>query len=179
MANLNISELNNSDDSIKIEKRKSYNILEKLSTIKMVENSGYNYANVSQTTGIHRKLLKEWVEDKSKFEAENVSPCRRRLDGAGRKPLNDELDQRLLSFVQQLRSKKFPVSHEMIREKAIQISIELKICDFKASHGYIHNFLKRSELVYRRPTHKSQQNNRSVNENAYLALKYLNKLNRR
>jgi flagella basal body P-ring formation protein FlgA len=61
-----------------------------------------------------------------------------------------KLDQNLLNFIAECNSLGVPIDTHILREKAIQISKQLNITDFKASNGYIDRFKQRNMVLFQK-----------------------------
>ena len=109
-------------------------------------------------------IIRRWRTNESKLiEAENLpkrmvnnaSPMgkkfgnRCRSIGGGRKPKCQEIEQELLSWIDEKRAKALHVSRKMIKERALIIFEEKKAKEsdhFSASDGWISNFMRRNGL---------------------------------
>ena len=78
---------------------------------------------------------------------------RKRLNGAGRKPKDPEMEEELFQWILELRSRHLRVSRRMIRLQARSLSPD---DEFKASRGWLYRFMKRHDLSLRRKTTVSQ-----------------------
>ena len=89
---------------------------------------------------------------------------RKRLQGAGRKPLSDEMEEKVLEWIVERRTKMLRVSRKLIRKKAIIVYRDLKRADpdrydekFEATNGWLFKFMKRNNLSLRRKTSVAQK----------------------
>ena len=107
---------------------------------------------------LDESIIRRWRTNESKLiEAENLpkrmvnnaSPMgkkfgnRCRSIGGGRKPKYQEIEQELLSWIDEKRAKALHVSRKMIKERALIIFEEKKAKEsdhFSASDGWISNF---------------------------------------
>ena len=122
------------------------------------ENSIYGAAKKFK---VDRKRVREWVQ-----EEEKVTPMkgkRFRFDGGGRKLINAELEEEVLSWIPQRRSNMLRVSREVIIFKAKSIydekwgdNEELK-AGFVANNGWLTKFMNRDSLSMRRRTTIAQK----------------------
>jgi hypothetical protein len=62
------------------------------------------------------------------------------------------LDQNLLNFIAECNSHGLHIDTDILREKAIQISKQLNINDFKTSNGYIDRFKQRNMVLFQKNT---------------------------
>ena len=77
----------------------------------------------------------------------------KQLQGAGRKPLDSDLEEGLFDWVINLRSRNVRVSRKMIRDKAKTMMADKDpLSDFTASKGWLQLFLKRKSLSLRKKT---------------------------
>ena len=128
-------------------KRKSYDTSYKLKPIEQVEQSLKEAA--AQEFGVDAKRIHVWCSQKDWLAAmkkEKMS-MRKRLDGAGRKLDNAEIEEELFGWIVELRSRHLCVSWRMIQMQAKSLSSDN---GFKASCGWIDRFMKRHFLSLRR-----------------------------
>ena len=92
------------------------------------------------------------------------SKKRIRLDGGGRKPLSNEMEETLLEWIMERRLKMLCVSRKIIRKKALLIYEDLKHTapdrydeNFDATTGWLFKFMKRNNLSLRRKTSVAQK----------------------
>ena len=87
---------------------------------------------------------------------------RKRIEGAGRKPFSEELDEAVLEWIHERRGKCLSVSRKLIMKKAVLINDEMvergeSTEDFKASVGWLRHFMKQYGLSLRRKTSMAQK----------------------
>ena len=58
----------------------------------------------------------------------------------------EDVEELLFEWYQNVRTSNIPVSGDVLKEKAISIVQEFEIVDFKASDGWLSNFLRRFNL---------------------------------
>ena len=92
------------------------------------------------------------------------SKKRIRLEGGGRKPLSNEMEETLLEWIMERRLKMLRVSRKIIRKKALLIYEDLKHTapdrydeNFEATTGWLFKFMKRNNLSLRRKTSVAQK----------------------
>ena len=115
--------------SHKGEKVKSYTITFKLQVIEYAEINSISAA--AQKYNIDRHSIRDW---KSKKHQLQEFPClknknsnkRFRLEGAGRKPLSDEMEEALMEWITERCSKMLRVSRKIIRKMALVLYGDLK-----------------------------------------------------
>ena len=64
------------------------------------------------------KRIREWRQNKSKIFESTTKPKNKRLEGGGRKPLDIQLENQLVEWVYDRRSKGLRVSRKLIMVKA-------------------------------------------------------------
>ena len=140
-------------------KIKSYTMAFKLQAIKKAEESSNSHA-----AKVDRKRIREWRKKKEQIlevSRQIKAKERKGLDGTGRKPLCEEMDERVLEWITERRSKNLRVSRIMIMKKAKIIYDELEIpeksANFKATHGWMDRFMRRNGLSLRRRTSTVQK----------------------
>ena len=125
------------------EKMKSYTLKFKLDAISYAEIHG-NHAAEKKYKG-DRKRIREWRQKKASIQqtvnTKNAKGSRRkRIEGAGRKPFSEKLDEAVLECIHERRGKCLAVSRKLIMKKAVLINDEMvergeSTEDFKASVG--------------------------------------------
>ena len=75
-------------------------------------------------------------------------------DGEPTRSADEDLDEKLLDWVKDLRSRQFPVTRLMLKSKALKMK---KNSPFKASNQWLNGYLKRSNLSRRKRTHEMQR----------------------
>lgn len=97
------------------------------------------------------KRIREWCSQKDQLHklAIDSGANRKRLVGAGRKPLDQEMEEELLQWIIQQRDRSIRVSRKMIIQKAKDMTSH---SDLRASRGWLDRFLKRKHLSLRHKT---------------------------
>lgn len=137
----------------------SYSTEFKLEAVRFAVECNSNY-KAAEKFNVDRKRIREWRANQSKLES--ASCKRKRLDGAGRKPFDLDIEEVLLEWVHERRSNGFRVSRKMIRSKA-RFLHEEKCKEkeipptFTASIGWVQKFMSRHGLCIRRKTTESQK----------------------
>ena len=135
----------------------SYSTEFKLEAVRFAVECNSNYKAAKK---FDRKRIREWRANQSKLES--ASCKRKRLDGAGRKPFDLDIEEVLLEWVHERRSNGFRVSRKMIRSKARFLheekckEMELPPT-FTASIGWVQKIMTRHGLCIRRKTTESQK----------------------
>ena len=115
-------------------KIKSFTMAIKLEAIKKAEESSNFHA--AKFFKVDRKSIREWRRKKEQILEVSLQikgKERKELDGTGRKPLCEEMDERALEWISERRSKNLRVSRIMIMKKAKMIYDELEILEKSAN----------------------------------------------
>ena len=137
--------------------RKSYTIEKKLEIIKFYYDNGCNKSLVERKFGVARASLLEWLKLENTNCASDNKETRTRLASRyfnGKWPL---LDDELYKFFLNQTKNKRPISSKNLLQRSIKLAKELMIDDFVRSYGYIEKFKTRFNIVRRRITHQSQE----------------------
>ena len=122
-----------------------------------VENSNRSAAS---HYGMEPKRVREWEKDLDKIKETKSS--RQRLEGGGRKCIDEEFEDELVHWIYEQRSKMLHVSRKMIMWKAKSMFGE-KNNDpatrdsFVASRGWCEKFMRRHGFSLRRKTTTTQK----------------------
>ena len=127
-----------------------------------IENSNREAARCHE---VDERRVREWRSKIEDITAKNLAKGgvkRKRLDGAGRKITNADLEAEFLEWVRERRSRMLRVSRKLIMRKAKRIHDESTdnqaVRDsFVASCGWLEKFLKRNGLSLRRRTTTAQK----------------------
>ena len=98
---------------------------------------------------VNCKQIREWINNLEKIYTKKST--RKRLDGGGPKPMIVEIEENLLEWIYEKRSKMLHVSRKMIRIKA-KAMFDKKTDEpavkesFVACSGWLQNFIKRHHL---------------------------------
>ena len=130
--------------SSKGKKKRSYSIKFKKQVVPYAE------ANSNRSAASHfdveQKRVREWKKDFEKIKSSKSN--RERLDGGGRKCIDEDLEEDLVHWIYEKRSKMLHVSRKMIMWKAKSI-FDAKNEDpatkdsFAASRGWCETFMRR------------------------------------
>ena len=145
--------------SHKGERRQKYSMEFQKATIKYVQENSIHCA--AKKFKVDRKRVRDWVQKEEKVTS--MKGKRFRVDGGGRKLTNVELEEEVLSWIQQRRSNMLRVSRKLVMFKAKSIYNE-KCGDneefkagFVASNDWPMKFMKRNNLSMRRRTTIAQK----------------------
>ena len=105
-----MDEAGNNATSHKGSKIKSYTMSFKQTVAKFAKENSINSA--SMKFKVDRKQIREWINNLEKISTKK--PTRKRIDGGGRKPMILEIEENLLEWIYERRSKVLHVSRKMI-----------------------------------------------------------------
>ena len=110
----------------------------KLKAVRFAEKSSKEAA--VRAYGVDAKRIRAWCSQKEQLLAlhSDGKAKRKRLEGAGRRPKDTEMEEELFEWIVELRSRHIRVSRWMIRMQARTLSSDK---DFKASLGWLSRFL--------------------------------------
>ena len=151
--------------SHKGKKISSYSLKFKLEAIAYAENNSINSS--SKKFNVERKRIREWKSQKEELlslKRKDHGAKRKRLDGAGRKPLDQQMEEVLVEWIYDRREKGLRVSRKLIMKKALFIYNEKSkesdsedSATFVASTGWLQKFMRRNGLSLRRKTSVAQK----------------------
>ena len=152
--------------SHKGEKVRSYTISFKPQVIEYAEN--HSIAATAQKYKVDRHSIRDWKKKKNMLQEISTSKNSKKrihLEGWGRKPLSNEMEETLLEWIMERLLKMLRVSRKIIRKKALLIYEDLKHTapdhydeNFEATTGWLFKFMKRNNLSLRRKTSVAQKN---------------------
>jgi hypothetical protein len=135
-------------------KRRCYEASFKLKVVEFAEKNTNRGA--AKTFNVDEKRVREWRKQKS--EIEKVPSKKKRLEGAGRKPLLTDVEDQLQEWIESLREKNLRVTRSSIMCKALELfQPNDSEQTFSASRGWLEKFLKRRCFTLRRRTTVSQR----------------------
>lgn len=73
-----------------------------------------------------------------------------------------DVEKCLLTWLKQCRDKNVAIGGPILQEKAQQFAVELGHAEFRASNGWLHNFKKRNEIIFRKICGESAEVNEEV-----------------
>lgn len=162
-----IASINLINQSGKGKKRNSYDLKTKLEAVGFSESNGKRAA--ARKFGVEVKRIREWCSKKAELTYKTSTgegQRRKRLDGGGRKPLSENLEDVILEWFYQMKEKGDRISIKAIGTQAELVwksfktpmdckgnqylgNIREQETDFKASRGWVSSFLKRHGLSLR------------------------------
>jgi len=138
-----------------LKKRKGYSLKFKQKELVELANNNRNFQNTSQRLDIPRQYLMRWFKQKDQIEESRNKIARQRLTNGTSRAFYPEMEQSLEQWIREERAKGVCISGFMIKVKAVEIlrkQISGSTSPFKASDGWLANFLKRKNLTLRRIT---------------------------
>lgn len=141
-------------------KLKTLTLREKSDVINAVK-SGMKKKDVAAQYGLPASTLSTIIKNEAEIlqryeSSNNLSSKRRRLAEF------PDLEECLLTWFKQCRDKNISVSGPILREKAEEFSKSLGHSSFRASNGWLVNFKKRHELVFRKVCGESASVNKDI-----------------
>ena len=137
------------------EKRKSYELKFKQSVIKYAEENSNRKAG--RKFSIDESMVRRWRKKSS--EISDKSSCqskKRKPSCGGRKPFLGNLEEELVEKIIHEREKHHPVPCKLITVWAQQLATEHNLHEFRASRGWLFNFMQRSNLSIRQASTTGQ-----------------------
>ncbi|XP_054281926.1 tigger transposable element-derived protein 6-like [Macrosteles quadrilineatus] len=131
---------------------------EKRRVIKAVDEGLKKKSEIAKEFGIPPNTLSTIMKNREKYEAEGGLTNKKRCKSGEFK----DVDECVLTWLKQCRDKNIPVSGPILQEKAIQYAESLGKKDFRASNGWLHNFKKRNEIIFRKVCGESASVNSNV-----------------
>jgi len=148
------------DDDNKRRKLHSYTLEFKLNAISEVKK-GKSKEATARKFGVAPKRIREWYKQEEKLKAmasHSSQSQRKRLDGGGRRPLLDTLEERVYEWIESMRSRRLRVTRKMVKREALKIFSNEGGQDydsnpeFVASNGWLRNFFNRHRITLRQKT---------------------------
>ena len=153
--------------SHKGKKVRSFTVSFKLRAIAHAEVHGNRSA--ARKYDVDESRVREWRAKKESILSLNLADGgkkRKRVDGGGRKPQFQAVDEIVLDWISNRRERGLLVSRKLIMKKAQVVYDDMKLgetantaneVEFKASTGWLKNFMRRNHLSLRRKTSIAQK----------------------
>ncbi|KAK3787369.1 hypothetical protein RRG08_065370 [Elysia crispata] len=140
--------------------KRSFDTAFKLKVVKAAEDHNKHYA--AKLFNVNRRRVQEWCAQKEKLQSLTQSgrpsdAKRRRLQGGGRKCINEDIDNAVLHWLQERREAGVRVTGKALKQYALQQHHKNGSQSFKASCGWFYKFKKRHNISFRRSTHVAQK----------------------
>lgn len=132
-------------------KYRKYDAKYKVEALDFLKNNSVE--KTAKRFNVDGKRIRDWR--KSENEIRKVfatKPAAKRLSGGGRKVRDKNLEIRLRNHICEMREKRLRVSRKMIKRMALEWGSD----SFKASNGWLFNFMRRYNFVQRKRTTISQ-----------------------
>ncbi|PFX13576.1 Pogo transposable element with KRAB domain [Stylophora pistillata] len=139
------------------EKRKNYDLKFKLSAIRCAEETSNREAG--RKFSVDESMIRRWRKNSSKISSESssmVQSKKKRLSGTGRKPVLGDLEEELLEKIIDEREKHHHVPCKLVNVWVQELATAHNLEGFRASRGWLFNFMRRSNLSVRRRTTTGQ-----------------------
>ncbi|XP_054259576.1 tigger transposable element-derived protein 6-like [Macrosteles quadrilineatus] len=128
-------------------KRCALSVDTKRKIIKCVEeNPTKKKTEIAKEFGIPPSTLATILKRKDKFDNDDLCSAIKKLKSCELK----DVEECVLKWLKQCRDKNIAVSGPILQEKAQQFASELGHEQFRASNGWLQNFKKRNEIIFRK-----------------------------
>ena len=98
---------------------------------------------------IKENQVRAWIKVKDEIQARSRGS---RIAGAGRPPASQTMEEILFEFIFEKRMAKEQVKKPLVKKRAVELSQEMGLPNFKASGGWLRRFFARYDLTLRRTT---------------------------
>lgn len=130
-------------------KYRAKSLKEKVEILQEVDAGKESKVEIAKKHGTPKSTLSTYIKNKrtieDAYEAEVVASDRKRL----RLPKYPELEQALVAWIKDMRSRDLPMSGPIVIAKAGDFALWLNCEDFALSEGWFHRFRERHELTFR------------------------------
>ncbi|XP_014678488.1 PREDICTED: tigger transposable element-derived protein 1-like [Priapulus caudatus] len=140
-------------------KMKSYTVAYKLEAIQWFKDGNSKEAT-ARKFNVDSKRIREWVKQEEKLRAANhgSNSKRRKLDGGGRRPLDENLETELVQWIEDQRAQRLRVTRKRVQRRALELfDHENADSPFVASRGWLEKFFNRHGITLRRRTTLAQK----------------------
>ena len=142
-------------------KQRSYTVKYKLDCINWHKENGASIRKTAGYFGVDRKRVREWLgmEDELLLHSHGKEAKKRRIN-CGTDILNVEVEEGVLDYLIEKRSRGIPVSNIDLKEKALDIAKGIddeKVASFKASDGWLKRWKRRNRVAILRGTSEAQK----------------------
>lgn len=131
-------------------KRSRFSLAFKLKVLKAYDTTK-SFNKVSKDFKIDRRIIREWMKQRSKMKETRGISSRMRLQSRLR-PGFPDLEKRVADWIREMRQKGYIIDGNLIKTHALHYANEMGINNFRCSDGWLNRFLKRNRLSLRRVT---------------------------
>jgi len=138
-----------------LKKRKGYSLKFKEKALLELAKNNNNCQNTAQRLNIPRQCLMRWYKQKDKIGEARNKIVRQRLRNGPSRAFHPEMEQTLEQWIKDERAKGVCISGFVIKVKAVELIRTPNYATtspFKASDGWLANFLRRKNFTLRRIT---------------------------
>jgi hypothetical protein len=126
-------------------KRKSVTLETKVAIIHAAEK-GQKQVDLCKEHSLSKSTIATIIANKDKilkvFEENKIKPERKKIRASNYQQVEDAVH----TWYRQMRVKNLPVTGPILIEKTMKFASDLKVEEFKASHGWLDNFKKRNNI---------------------------------
>ena len=134
-----------------VKKKRSFTASFKLKVVEYAEKNSNRGA--ARKFSVDDKRVREWRKQKNSLT--ELPTKKRRLEGGGRKAAYPNLEEVLVSWIEQLREENLRVTRSSVQAKALELVPQEE--EFVASRGWLEKFFRRNGFSLRRRTTVSQR----------------------
>ena len=132
-----------------VQKRKILTLKDKIDILVDVDNAKKRKVDIASEYGIPASSLSTIISQREKLQVQWSQTSGDSELKRIKKVTSDDLEQALLLWFTQQRSKNVPVNGPLLATKAKQFAESLGMKEFKGSNGYIEKFQRRHGLVFK------------------------------
>ena len=121
----------------------------KLHVIAAARDSSSSKRAVAKRFGIDARRVRAWCSQEQTIAA--LPLTRRRVEGAGRKPVNAAIERELVTWIRQRREQRLLVTRRMVQDEARSLHRSRDDGDsgFKASDSWLTCFMRRHSVSFK------------------------------
>lgn len=136
-----------------------------------VAKANNNNSLAAKTFGVDRKRVIEW----RKIEAtlKDQKGTRMRSLGAGRKVSYPDIDEKLKEWIEKRRKGGARITGKALKRECLRLHHQNGQQGFKASCGWLRQFMKRNRYSFRRTTHVAQKNEELLSDRMQSFLRFV------
>ena len=132
-------------------KRKSYSASYKKKILEEIDVNG-NMRVICEKYGLNYQMVAKWKRDNQKYDFIDTGSIKKRREGAGRKPIIEDLEETIFDWICNRRAQNFAVSRNSIKKFTSSLVLENNILNFKCSEHWLSSFMERFDLSLRKPS---------------------------